>query len=272
MKLAISNIAWENSELNEHLELISQLGCEGVELAPSCIWPEPVDASKSEREDLKKLVEDNGLSVVSFHALFYTRPDLEIMASEKQKRLTGEYLKKLFELCADLGGKNLIFGSPKSRKRNGKGYQECLSICADFFRNALETAKQFDVYLCVEPLDIKESDFINSCAEAISLISAVDHPHFGLHLDAKALVDSKEDIKKILKQHIGILRHFHVSEPDLAPPGTSGFDHTLFGKALTESSYNGYVSIEMRRGFGNSRDIVKSAIEYTRKNYFLEKT
>ena len=38
MKLAVSNIAWKNNEFKKFYELISQLKCEGVEIAPSKIW------------------------------------------------------------------------------------------------------------------------------------------------------------------------------------------------------------------------------------------
>jgi len=76
MKLAVSNIAWENAELAEHLALLHDLGCQGVELAPSCIWPEPVVATAAERARLGDLVSGSGLEVTGFHALLFARPDL----------------------------------------------------------------------------------------------------------------------------------------------------------------------------------------------------
>ena len=42
--------------------------------------------------------------------------------------------------------------------------------------------------LCLEPLTTKETDFCNSCAEAVELMKLVDHPHFVLHQDVKAML------------------------------------------------------------------------------------
>ena len=76
MKLSVSNIAWDNNELEEHLALLKELGCDGVEVAPSCIWEEPVNAAKDEIESLRRLISKYGLVIPAFHALLFTRPDL----------------------------------------------------------------------------------------------------------------------------------------------------------------------------------------------------
>ena len=58
MKLAVSNIAWDESELASHLTLLKDLNCDGVELAPSCIWGEPTTATQNERVRIKNLIAD----------------------------------------------------------------------------------------------------------------------------------------------------------------------------------------------------------------------
>src|SRR3989304_5276449 len=63
MKLSVSNIAWEQNELNKHLKLLKQLKCDGVEIAPSCVWKEPVCAGKEEIENFKRIVSKHGLIV-----------------------------------------------------------------------------------------------------------------------------------------------------------------------------------------------------------------
>ena len=49
MKISVSNIAWGKESLIYFLNYIRKLGCSGVEIAPSIIWPEPIKSSKSER-------------------------------------------------------------------------------------------------------------------------------------------------------------------------------------------------------------------------------
>ena len=58
MKLAVSNIAWKNSEFNKFYELISLLNCTGVEIAPSKLWKKFPKINKEEKliflNDIKK--------------------------------------------------------------------------------------------------------------------------------------------------------------------------------------------------------------------------
>ena len=268
MKLSVSNIAWESNELDGHLALLQKMGCQGLEVAPSLIWPEPIDSTKEQRRAFKNKVKGFGLQVVGLHSLLYTRPDLKLFESDQNRARTVEYLVQLCELCKDLGGKVLVFGSPKNRARDGKDYQVCKKIAVDFFTKLGQAAKKYDVIICVEALSTKESDFINSSREAFELIKKVGLPNFGLHLDAKAMIESHEDANVVFTSYAKILRHFHVGDPGLAPPGSTGMDHGALGQALNKAGYDGFVSIEMKRGFGPSRDVVRKSIEYVKKCYF----
>ena len=55
MKLSVSNIVWGNQNLSEFLKLLKQECCDGIELAPSLIWKEPILSSSEERSSLKKI-------------------------------------------------------------------------------------------------------------------------------------------------------------------------------------------------------------------------
>ena len=84
MKISVSNIAWKEDRkyFTEFLDFIKKLGCSGVELAPSCIWKEPINSSSNERSELLKIIHKSGLEVVGFHSLLYTRPELKIFLNE----------------------------------------------------------------------------------------------------------------------------------------------------------------------------------------------
>ncbi len=269
MKLAISNIAWDNHELDDHLKLIKQLGCRGLEIAPSSFWPKPEKSSLKERKALKEKINHSGLEIIGLHALLYSHPDLEIFGSESKRQATAEYLQQLFELCRDLGGKTLVYGSPPSRRLQGRKEGEAFAIAVDFFGKLAQKAAPFGVFLCIEPLSAKETEFVKTSAEGADLVTEINHPHFRLHLDAKAMVDSSEDVKSAIHRYAPLLRHFHVSDGGLMPPGTSGFDHRIFGETLNEAGYGHYISIEMRRGFGPSREVVQKTIAYVKEKYSI---
>ena len=75
---------------------------------------------------------------------------------------------------------------------------------------------------------------------------SVNHPGFGLHLDAAAMTMSGENIAEQLPISISGLSHFHISEPNLAPVGTGAVDHALISALLHDSEYKNWFSIEMR--------------------------
>lgn len=267
MKLAVSNIAWANDELVEHLALLRDLGCHGVELAPSCIWPEPVFATADERRRLRDTIRHSGLELTGFHALLYTRPDLQLLATPETCAATVAYLAQLAELCADLDGRLLVLGSPRNRVLHGRDYWECTMMAREAFRGLAEICASLGVVFCIEPLGPDETDFIKSAQEGAELVSSVDHPNFRLHLDAKALISTGENLDGILAVHGDLVRHFHVGDPGLASPGATGADHAPFGQALRRHGYDGYVSIEMRRSQGDTRKAVGEAVAYVKRHY-----
>ena len=57
MKISVSNIAWDNKSSLYFLKYIRELGCSGVEIAPSVIWPEPINSTKQERVNFFNLVK-----------------------------------------------------------------------------------------------------------------------------------------------------------------------------------------------------------------------
>lgn len=268
MKLSVSNIAWEEDELEAHLALLQTLNCDGVELAPSCIWKEPLDATDSDIESLLRLLSKYELEVPALQSLLFTRQDLCIFDDADKRRETIEYFKGLIRLAGKLSAGTLIYGSPKSRSVGDKPYDECYGIAVELFRELAEEAEKSGTVFCIEPLERSMADFINTADEGYKLVSDVEHPNFGLHLDARAMHELKEDAGDVFQRYGSVMKHFHIGDPGLAPPGSTGeVDHAGMGAALIASPYDGYVSIEMRRGFGDSKVVVTDAVGFLRQNY-----
>ena len=145
MKISVSNIAWENKYLSDYLKLIKNLGCSGVELAPSIIWPEPVDSSLEDRKNFKDKIKKEGLEITGFHALLFSRPDLQLFESTESRKKSINYLLKLIELCHHLGGKQLVFGSPRNRKLCNKKYSICFDQAMEDFYTVSEFGKKYNI-------------------------------------------------------------------------------------------------------------------------------
>jgi len=271
MKIALSNIAWENRHLSKYLKLLKKLNCSGVEIAPDIIWPKPTNSSNEERKIFKNIILKEGLDIVGFHALLFSRPDLQFFQSKESRKATVNYLCELIKLCADLGGKQLIFGSPKNRRLHNRKYSECLGqIMEDFFQ-ICEFGKKHDIFFCIEPLGPNETDFIKSVEEGGNIVNKIDHPFFKLHLDTKALFATKENPNEILIKFNNIIQHVHVSDENLKEPGSVNSGHREIGEALNKAGYSNYLSIEMRKPDKNIEESITRSVLFVKENYKIYK-
>ena len=266
MKLSVSNIVWGEENLVDFFRLLKKENCDGVEIAPSLIWKEPILSNKDERKLLKKQIFESGLEFVGFHSLLYKRPDLQIFKVETRRK-TIDYIKELVSLCSELGGKQLIFGSPKNRSLNGQSYEKCLLQTVEDFHEIAEHGMNKKVYFCIEPLGKNYTDFMISVEEGGKLVRRINHPYFKLHLDTKTLFYTKEHTNGAIESFGDLIQHVHVSDDDLNQPGTINKDHKIISNYLKKIDYNKYLSIEMKK---NSLKSLKNGIKFVKNTYISQ--
>ena len=240
------------------------MGCSGIELAPDKIWARPLQSSLNDRLSIRHAIESHGLELIGFHALLYTRQELKLFDSKNSFIRTSNYLSSLASLCAEMGGKNLIFGSPSNRSLCGRPYQECYNQAILGFRELAKVCKSHGINFCIEPLPSSQNQFITSASEGENLVKHVNHPNFCLHLDASALRQEAYPPNSIIEDTI-TPEHFHVNDPGLTVPGSSTNDLPLMIEALRKKNYNGYLSIEVVSDNCNSLQRLKSSIEYVQR-------
>jgi D-psicose/D-tagatose/L-ribulose 3-epimerase len=247
MKLAISNIAWSPEEDEDVCSIMLAHGISGMEFAPTKIWPNPLQASDSEIIAYKRFWADHNIEIPSMQALLYGRPDLTIFQIPEKRRETVTYLGKIIRMAGLLGASVLVFGSPKNRLTGNMPEGDIESIAVEFFRELGCIAQQHETVFCIEPNPTAYGcDFVNTSSQGLALVAKVDHPGFGLHLDAAGMTMSGEDIEAALRQTAGRVCHFHISEPNLDTIGSGGVDHSLFSRTLADTGYRNWYSIEMR--------------------------
>jgi len=267
MKLSVSNIAWKDCDFFYYAKLIKDNGCDGVEIAPSCIWEEPINISKNDIFEFNSKIKKIGLEIVGFHSLLFTRPDLQLFKNKKNRAQTIKYIFKLIDICSYLEGKQLVFGSPKNRSLHGNDYEKCKSQAADDFYEISEYSKKKNIYFCIEPLGPEDTDFISSLEEGGKFVTKVNHSNFKLHLDTKAIFSTKENPEEITKKYKNIIQHVHVGDLKLTEPGKINKNHDKVGLALKNINYSKYVSIEMKKNNNEVKDSILRSINYVKKNY-----
>lgn len=256
MKLSISTIAFQECSADRMLEHLESLPIEGIEVAPGMIWEEPLKSSAQEREDFKQSVLQYDLTVVGMHALFYSYPELQLFVSKESRKACREHMIKMMELCRDIGGELVVFGAAKNRKRGQMPFKKAMSIATDFFSDIAKTAEGLGICICFEPLSSEyDCDFITTAEEGAQLVEKVNHPYFRLILDVGSMTLNNESSPDIIEKYVHIIKHIHVNDPHLSPPGEAGVDHSVIDSTLRNIGYKGWLSMEFLPASSLEEDI-----------------
>ncbi len=267
MKISVSNIAWKNDNIEKFFELLSTEKCQGVEIAPSKIWSDLSEIHEKDIINFKTLLQDYKLELVGFHSLLYNLNDLQLFKDKESRTKTKKYLFKLIDLCSSLGGKQLIFGSPKNRDTFNLDNDQIDEISSEFFRAIADYAKGKRVYFCIEPLGKNETNFITSVKEGGELVKKINHPNFKLHVDTKAIFYTKEKPSDIFNSYDSIIQHIHISDQELKEPGTINKNHSEISNAIKSINYKNFLSLEMRRVEGDEINSIQRSLNFIKKNY-----
>lgn len=257
-KFAISNLSFKEYPIDDALMSLRASQIEGLEIAPTLIWREPEHATKKEREEFKALVSSHELPIVSLQSLLYGKPELQLFGDSKTQEILLEYLKEMVNLCAELGGRLLSFGSPKNRGRGELGVDEAISRVTPLFYALAEYAKSFKIIICIEPISSSYGcDFITNTGEGVRLIESVGHSNFKLLLDTGTLILNKEDCDETIRKNLHHITHIHINDPQLFPPSIGVEEHSIIANTLRSVGYSGWLTLEFMRYYTSlEQDIV----------------
>lgn len=147
----------------------------------------------------------------------------------------------------ECGSKNIVFGSGGSRAipdgfDRAKAREQHLELC----RKMAPLAEKYGVTLAVEPLNRSETNFINSLAEGVDIIRAVNNPWFKLQCDIYHMLKDDESPDEIVK-YGPYITHCHIAEKqNRTAPGVAGDDFRPYFRALKKIGYQGGLSLECR--------------------------
>jgi sugar phosphate isomerase/epimerase len=269
MTLAVSNIAWPADEESDVAAALADVGVSAVEIAPTKVFPDPLNVSDAEIERYLSSWSRRGISVVAFQSMLFGRLDLTIFDDAGTRKLTYERMRGFIQLAGRMGAGVLVFGSPKNRKvPPGMGEDEALDIATEFFSALGGEALENGTVLCIEPNpEAYDCNFVTTSSQGAQLVARVDSLGFGLHLDVAGMTLAHEDVAEAIRAQPHI-RHFHVSAPQLGELEETQVDHAAAASALERIRYAGHLSIEMRPGEpGESTARVRRAVALARRYY-----
>jgi len=248
MKFGICNELYENWDFADVCRSVKSIGYDGLEIAPFTLAPLITDVSASRRAELRRIMEETGVECIGLHWLLAKTEGFYLTTPDSAIRLkTLDYLKALTECCRDLGGKIMVFGSPKQRDLlPGVSDETAMGYAAEVFSALTPTLAECGVTLCLEPLAPSETNFLNTIDQANVLIERVGHPNFRLHLDVKAQSsEPNTTVPELWARHGADARHAHAQDVNLKGPGMGQVDFGPIVQSLAASGYPGYLSVEV---------------------------
>ncbi|WP_025763056.1 sugar phosphate isomerase/epimerase family protein [Dyadobacter tibetensis] len=224
-----------------HAEYLRGLGCTYIEEAVGrFLVPGPNDPdftmNKAQLENLK-------FPIWSYVVLLPA--EMKTVGSDlkhEEALLRTELALKRAKEC---GSSYIVFGSGGARNipegfDRATALRQHIALC----RRMAPLAEKYGVTIAIEPLNKGETNFINSLAEGVEIVKAVNSPKVKLLCDIYHMLVEEEPASEIIRfgQHIV---HCHIAEKEArTPPGEKGDNFRPYLSALKQIGYQGGLSIE----------------------------
>jgi D-psicose/D-tagatose/L-ribulose 3-epimerase len=249
MRIALCNEVLGGMALERQCEYAAALGYDGLEIAPFTLSTSPEKISTADAAKIRATVEASGLVVTGLHWLLVKPEGLSLTDPDAAVRTrTLAVITHLIGLCAELGGAVLVHGSPKQRQiAPGETHAIALARLQDGLAQVALAAARVGVIYCIEPLSRRETELVNTIAEAAELVRSIDHPNLRTMIDCSAAGLTETDSIAVLIERwlpTGLIAHVQVNDPNRRGPGQGDMQFAPILAALKRHGYDGTVAVE----------------------------
>lgn len=261
---AICNEVFQEWDFAEQCRTIKRLGYEGIEIAHFTLADDPASIGPARRKELVDIMASEGLEFVGLHWLMVAPKGLHVTTPDVALRTRSWlHIATLIDLCGDLGGGKMIFGSPAQRKSTGGSTkEEATARYVDGLREAAEHAASRGVTLLMEPLSPNDTDVLNTLEEAARYVADIGSPAIQTMYDSHNAVMEAEPHEVLVDRYFDIIKHVHVNEMDGKHPGTGDWDFKPVLHVLAAKGYTGWISMEAFDFTAGAERIAHDSLRY----------
>ena len=242
MRFGINTFLFTSPFTNRSARLFAQFkqwGFDSVEIAIE-------DPAHIDPAHIKRELDRHGLVCGSVCACL--GPERDLRGTPQQQATGLEYLMALVNQMVVLDCPSLIGPvysavgradavPPGEQRQQWKTAVKNLKILSEFA--GLQSRQ-----VCLEPLNRFETDFINTCEQALKMIKAVNRPALKLMLDTFHMNIEEKHQGEAIRKAGKHLAHFHACGSDRGTPGNDHTDWPGIRAALRDIRYDGDVVIE----------------------------
>lgn len=188
----------------------------------------------------------NGLPLTTGN--LFLPPELKVVGPGVKMNAVTNYFIKALDRCHALGVTKIVWGSGESRRApEGYSREQAFDQLVALAKFLAPEAKKRGIVVVVEPVRKAESNTINTAAEGLRWVEAVNHPNFELLVDIFHLTEENEDAAILVKAGAH-LQHIHMANPKgrVFPLSAEEFDYAPFFGALKKIGYHGTITIEAK--------------------------
>lgn len=227
----------------------AKLGYDGLELAPYTLSEEPQRMGAAQIAVARAAAEEAGVAVTGLHWLLVKPAGLSISTKDaRARRRTLDVMFALVDLCAALGGRYLVHGSPQQRRLEpGETRAAATARAQECFAAVAERAQKAGVIYCVEPLAPDATPLINTLEEAAALVESVGNPALRSMLDCSAAGRAESaSLPELVERWVprGMIAHVQVNDRNRRGPGQGEQTFAPLFAALKRTGYAGDVAVE----------------------------
>lgn len=245
MKFALCNEVLQPLGFAQQCKLAADLGYDGLEVAPFTLAEDPLALTDTDATRLRSIAADHGLEISGLHWLLVAPAGLSIVsADEAVRRRTMDVMARLAELCALLGGRYLVHGSPKQRSvPSGSTPEQAWGRARECLARAAQAAAASGVTYCLEPLSPRETDLFNTVADAARMVDEIDSPALRTMIDCSAAGQAEGDPVHVLLERwlpTGMVAHVQANDPNRRGPGQGALDFGPILEVLARMERSGH--------------------------------
>jgi D-psicose/D-tagatose/L-ribulose 3-epimerase len=242
MRLGINTFLFTSPFTNDSTKLFrtfKRWGFDTVEI--------PVeDPSHIDPAHVKRELDKAGLVCGSVCACM--GPDRDLRGTPEQQRTGLLYMMTLIDQMVVLDCPSLIGPVYSAVGRADavppEEYKQQWKAVVNNLRELCDYAERNERQVCLEPLNRFETDFINTCDQALKMARDVGSPALKLHLDTFHMNIEEKDQGQAIRKAGKLLGHFHACGSDRGTPGNDHIDWKPIAAALKAIRYKGDVVIE----------------------------
>jgi len=250
MKLSYSTKLYYNYRLEDAINRTARIGYPGVEIWGGRPHAYYKDMNKASISSITKIIEETGVEISGFIPAQFGYPTNLCSPIKNIREDSVDYIKKSIDTSLALGC-NKVSLCP-GRTLYGQGYNQGMENLNSSLSKLVDYAIKRDVLLLLEPAHMLESDLILTIEDGARLIEEQKYKNMGIALDTGHCHINKESLVDTvyLLARKQIPMHIHLDDNNSLGdqhkiPGEGTIDFVPFFKALLETGYEGFLTIEL---------------------------